>query len=102
MVTVEQLATRCGTTVARDEDELTRALAFATAEVDRILATAWRPVPDVVRDECVLRTGYGIYKQAKTNDGGNFLTADGSAVPGVANDPMRKAWVLLKRYINRV
>lgn len=103
-VTVEDLAKRCGTTVAADETELTRALEAAVAAVDMELEAAWRPMPSVWVDECVLRTGYSIFKAAKGNDvSGGILSGDGqSLVPGQPNDPTRKAWEIIKRYVNRV
>lgn len=101
-VTVEQLANYCGADAVRDEDDLTRALAVADALVENVFLTPWRPVPEVVFDECVLRTGYSIFKQGGTSEGGLFNNADGTGVPGVANDPLRKSWDLIKRYTNRV
>lgn len=101
-ITVEQLAAYCGADPVRDVDDLTRALAVADALVGNVFEPAWRVVPEVVYDECVLRTGYSIFKQGGTSEGGLFNNADGTGVPGVANDPLRKSWDLIKRYTNRV
>ena len=101
-VSVEQLADYVGADSERDADDLTRALAVADALVRQALEGAWRGVPDAIYDECVLRTGYNIFKQGGTTDTGMFNNADGTGLPGVANDPLRKSWDLIKRYINRV
>ena len=101
-VTVEQLATYVGASADRDSQELTRVLALAQALVEQALANPWREVPESVVDECVLRTGYSLFKQGGNTETGMFNGADGNAVPGVANDPLRKSWELIKRYINRV
>lgn len=101
-VSVEQLAARCGTTVARSEVELDRALALASALVTDAFAQPRKPVPDEVWDECVLRVAYSVYKKTSSQDSGTTLNADGTAVPGVANDPLRTAWPLIKRYVHRV
>lgn len=101
-VTVEQAADYIGADAVRDVDAVTRALGVAEALVTQALAGAWRPMPDVVRDECVLRTAYSIFKQGGTNEGGLFNGADGTAVPGQPNDPLRKSRDLISHYVDRL
>ena len=101
-VTTEQLAAYIGADMSRDAGELGRALVLSTALVSQALANPWRAVPEAVRDECVLRTGYSIFNQGGTNNEGMFNGADGTPTIGVANDPLRKSWDLIKRYTNRV
>lgn len=102
MVTVETLSEYAGADLLRDSDSLTRALAVAVALVDSAFESAWRPVPEAIRDEVVLRTAFNIFKQGGTDTGNSFVSAEGNGLPGVANDPLQKSWPLIKRYINRV
>jgi len=100
-ITLEQAVKYCGADVTEDADEVTRCLLMANDMVGLAFAAAWRPVPESVEDECVLRTTYNLFMQSHTGDS-NFTTADGSGLPGVANDPLRKSWDLIKRYTARV
>lgn len=100
-ITIEQAVTYCGADVAEDTVEVTRCLDMANVLVTQALVQAWRVVPENVEDECVLRTTYNLFMQSHTGDA-NFVTADGSGLPGVANDPLRKSWPLIQRYISRV
>src|SRR6478735_7245328 len=100
-VTLQELAKYLGADPVRDEDELTRVSAVANALVDRVVATAWRPVPDAISDEAFYRTAYSVYKMGGTSESGSFLAADGQPVPGVAMDPLHKSWNLLKPYVDR-
>lgn len=91
-----------GTISPENDAELTRVSVLANALVDQTFAKAWRPVPDAVKDQVFLDTATNLYRRGATGDGGNMLAADGTPVVGVANDPLRKSWDLIKRYINRV
>lgn len=101
-VTVEQLAAYVGADPERDEDALTDALAVANALVGQALTDPWRAVPSTVFDECVKRAGYNLFKQGGSTESGMFNGADGQPVAGIANDPLQKCWILIKRYTNRV
>lgn len=101
-ITVEQAAEYIGADPVRDADKVTRALGVAEALVSQALAGAWRSVPTVIRDECVLRTAYSIFKQGGSGEGGLFNGADGTAVPGQPNDPLRKSRDLISHYVDRL
>lgn len=100
-ISIEQAVKYCGA-MAEDTDEVTRCLFMANELVEQALASAWRPVPESIGDECVLRTTYNLFKQSHTGDNNTFVSSDGTGLPGVANDPLRKSWDLIKRYTNRV
>lgn len=101
MATVADLRNDFGAS-ASDDEALARALVMAEDALTIVVAQAWRPVPLSVQDEAVRRYAYAIFKGRATNDGGNMLGADGSTgIVGVANDPMRKVWPLIKPYVRR-
>lgn len=102
MVDIQWLADATGADVVTKEDDLQAALDVATALVDTALADTWRDVPEAVRETVLKRAAYAEYVLLTASDAGNVLGADGTVVPGVSNDPLRKSWPLIKRYVNRV
>lgn len=100
-ITLEQATSYIGAS-DYDTDEILRILTVANTIVERAIEDAWRPVPEVIEDEAVLRTTASLWALRRSTDTGNLLGAAGSGVQVVANDPMRKSWDLLKPYLNRV
>lgn len=103
MITVEQAARYCGVEGQGLDDEIFRCLTIANDMVEQAIGNAWRTVPGPLEDECVLRATYAVWKQQTSLEGStSFVLPDGSALPGVPNDPLRKCWEILKRYVDRV
>lgn len=102
-IELDALATYVGATLPRDETELQDALDVASLLVSQALGNPWREVPTEVLDECVRRTAKGIWKARDVSGNTGMLTgADGTPYVGVANDPLQKSWVLIKRYTDRL
>ncbi len=99
-VTVEQLRDYIGAT-ADDDADIAIDLADALGEVDRVLADAWRPVPDSVRDRIVKDTGQAMYERRTATDTGASQFADfTTGVPvRAARDPLAKSWPTIRRYV---
>lgn len=99
MITWETLANRVGSD-ERHQEELERCIAVAAILVDGVAERAKvdRPVPELIRDECVLRTAESMFRASGNNDAGMLTGPDGT--PMVApNDPLRKSWPLLRKYV---
>lgn len=85
-----------------DTTEIMRCLNTANAMVGRVIAGAWRAVPEDVEDEAVLRTLYGLWAQRRTREDTSMLNPTATGGGYVANDPMRKAYDLLAPYLPRL
>ena len=100
MITATDLATRVGGGTTAEHES---ALAVGKAAVDTFVSGAWRPVPEAILDECYLRAATAVFKGAKSQESGSMLGADGTISGGfIANDPLRKCYDMLKRYVKRV
>lgn len=101
-VDVESLAAYCGADAVQDSSELVAAIAVAQELVDLFLTNAWRTPSDYVQDEAVKRVAYAVFKTGDSTANSWTTMGDGTQVMGPANDPMSKAYPLLRKYVNRV
>lgn len=96
-VTAEQLRDRVG---ARDADAVTDALATAEGLMTEALTGAFRPMPEVIRDECVLSVGFAVYDRAKSSDGvRQQVTMDGLTPTRSPRDPLASVRSILANYV---
>lgn len=99
-VTAEQLATRCGGKGPDGLAKATRCLDYATTELERALLNAFRVMPVVTVDECLLSIGQAVWNRTKTpGTGGGQLTIEDGATVAVARDPLASVRSILVNYV---
>jgi len=97
-VTAEMLRARVGAKEATEA--VTSALATAEALMTTALEKAFRPMPDGIRDECVLSVGYAVYDRAKSSDGiRQQVTMEGTTPIRSPRDPMASVRSILADYV---
>lgn len=98
-VTAEQLRLYVG---AKESEaaEVAEDLAVAETLLGDVLADAWRPVPDEIRDRLVLEVGHELVKRRDSPTGASqyadFSTGQPVAAP---RDPLTTVWPIIRRYV---
>lgn len=82
------------------EEDYESAFNLAVVLVDDVLADAYRPVPDAVRTQIILDTGYAIFKAKDSVSGSQqIVTLDSVQTNRWARDPLTKSYPLIRRYV---
>lgn len=97
MITVAEFALYVG---ADTSDSIGESFDVAVTLVDDVLSSAYRAVPDDVRDRLVLEVGHALLKR-KDSPGGSSQGVDfssGMPVQG-PRDPLSQSMPIIRRYV---
>lgn len=81
-------------------DDYESAFNLAVVLVDDVLEQAYRPVPELVRDQIILDTGHAIFKAKDSVSGSQQITTlESTQTTRWARDPLTKSYPLIRRYV---